>query len=112
MWREMASATAAPPATASEPPSQKSFWTSTTINALVMSASQVGRRDRGLAARELQALPRHAHQRRAQAFAVLLQRGDTRIDLSSAHQRDLHQSVVRAEFGLTGSLEHDLLQRR
>src|SRR5688500_12153543 len=112
MCCEMAAATAAPPATASEPPSQKSFCTSTTISALVMSALQIDRRDRGLAARKLEALPRHAHQCGAQPFAALLQRGEVGRGLSSAHQRDLHELVVRAELRFGGRLEHDLLQRR
>src|SRR5688572_11806562 len=112
MCREMAAATAAPPVTASEPPSQKSFCTSTTISALVMSALQVGRRDRGLTARELEALPRNAHQGRAQAFAALLQRGDLVGEPAGAHQRNLHQPVVLAELGFGRSLEHDLFQCR
>src|SRR5215212_7993716 len=39
MWPLIAPATAAPPATARLPPSQKSFCTSTTISARVMPAS-------------------------------------------------------------------------
>ncbi len=38
-----ADATAAPPSTASDPPSQKSFWTSTTINARLISPILVTR---------------------------------------------------------------------
>src|SRR4051812_22194101 len=37
MCAEIAAATSAPPATARLPPSQKSFWTSTTISARVMA---------------------------------------------------------------------------
>src|SRR5688572_22909215 len=38
----MSWATCAPPVTGSEPPSQKSFWTSTTISARFMGATVVG----------------------------------------------------------------------
>ena len=77
MCAEIAAATAAPPATASEPPSQKSFWTSTTISARMAppeSSRGQHRRDRGLAARQLQALPRHRHQAARRCSRDSLQR--------------------------------------
>src|SRR6478672_2218314 len=70
-YAEIAAATAAPPATGSEPPSQKSFWTSVMISARI-SFLEDGR-DGGVALRQLEALPRHRHQRPAQVLARLLQ---------------------------------------
>src|SRR5689334_20483813 len=101
MCSDTAAATAAPPATASEPPSQKSFCTSTTISALVTGALlEEGGRDRGLAAGQLQALPRHGDERRPQPFAALGQRGHLVGGLSIAQQGDLEQAVVLADLGL------------
>ena len=96
---EMAAATAAPPATGSEPPSQKSFCTSTTISALAMvSTFRAGTlergRDRRFALGELQALPRHADQRLAQPLPAVGQRRQVRHDVAAAHQRDLQLPVV------------------
>src|SRR5438445_12541798 len=97
MCRDTSAATAAPPVTGSEPPSQKSFCTSTTISAVAIAASQKGRRDRGLAVRELQTLPRHADQGQPQPLTALLDGRQVRYRLSSPHQGDLQLAVVLAE---------------
>ena len=91
----------APPATASEPPSVKSFCTSTTSAASVMSPSTSDGRQGGLAAGQLQALPRDGAQRPAQVVARAASsagppdRPPTRDP--SADQRHLQQPVVLAE---------------
>src|SRR4051812_2025135 len=99
MGREVSAATAAPPATGQEPPSQKSFCTSTTISAVVIAASQEGGRDRRFAVRELQALPRHADQGLPQSFAALLDGRQVGRRLSSPHQGDLQLAIVLAGLG-------------
>src|SRR6266542_2948164 len=153
-------ATSVPPATASEPPSQKSFWTSTTMTALRMRrlcspavcrapsgvallcvpgrttlrtwthhpglpgrttpALRTGtqskgtsrgsrdlaaladrhdaRRDGGLAARELEAVPGKRDHRLAQVLTGRVQVGQVGNRPTLAHQRALQQPVVLAEF--------------
>src|SRR3982750_3532384 len=94
---EMPLATAAPPVTASEPPSQKSFWTSTMISARAMLQPLSGRNDGDgngrVAGRELQALPRYRDQALTQVIAGILQGG--RVDHGAVdHERALQQPVV------------------
>src|SRR6266550_213342 len=78
-------ATSVPPATASEPPSQKSFWTSTTMTAvliapivLVLADRDDARRDGWFAAGELQAVPGQRHHCLAQVLAGRVQIGQIR----------------------------------
>src|SRR5680860_1451038 len=78
----MAAATSDPPATASDPPSQKSFWTSTMIRArrsairALFSGEPLGvfsvetGRERRFAARETQPLPGEADQAGRQVGAT------------------------------------------
>src|SRR5689334_11102593 len=105
---EMPAATAAPPVTASEPPSQKSFWTSTMISARVTGQPLAGRDDGHgdgrVAGRELETLPRYRDQALAQVLARLLQGGD-RDDLARGHERALEQAVVGGVVG--HALGHD-----
>jgi hypothetical protein len=58
---ETCTATAAPPATASEPPSQKSFCTSTTISALAMADLSTGKSSGWRARRARASAPPTAH---------------------------------------------------
>src|SRR4051794_14611265 len=94
---EMPAATAAPPETGSEPPSQKSFCTSTMISARDMWEPLSGRDDRDgngrVAGGELQALPRYRDQALAQVIAGFLQGGQVG-DLAAGHERALQQPVV------------------
>src|SRR5262245_31524709 len=91
----MAAAAAAPPGRPSEPPSQKSFCTSTTISAVPMVGSlQKSRRYRGLAVRELEALPRQAHLRTPQPGARVIQCGQILHRRAISHQGDLQVKVV------------------
>src|SRR4051812_1644342 len=95
---EMPAATAAPPATGSEPPSQKSFWTSTMISARDTGPPLCGRNDGDghgrVAGRQLQTLPRY----RDQALPEVLPRiRERRLvdDLPGGDERPLQQAVVR-----------------
>src|SRR4029079_806155 len=95
-------ATAAPPVTGSEPPSQKSFCTSTMMSAL-RTANPSGGRDDGdgngrVAGRELEALPRYRDQALPQVRPRL---GERRAppDLAVHHERALQQPVVRRVVG-------------
>src|SRR4051794_21199301 len=98
----MAAATAAPPATARLPPSQKSFWTSTTISARLMRpppASFGHRLQRGLPPGEC---PRLLRQRGPHPLVVRAGRGEglgrrcLAADLTGAHQGDDEVPVARA----------------
>src|SRR5919199_2002290 len=105
----MARATAAPPVTASEPPSVKSFWTSTMIRARrVMSASlgaaRRGRRledrgDRRLAARQLPARSGQFRDGRRVPVACGLQ-GFGADHLALLHQPEEQAAVVAVVHGL------------
>src|SRR3954454_18314980 len=98
---EMPAAAAAPPGRPSEPPSQKSFCTSTTISAVPMVElrSEKQRRDSGLAVRKLEALPRQADQAAAQPLPRVVERRQVRLRAASADQRDLQRPVVRLRLG-------------
>src|SRR3954451_15843675 len=90
-------ATAAPPVTGSEPPSQKSFCTSTMMSALATANPLRGRDDGDgygrVAGRELEALPRYRDQALPQVIARLRER--RRVDdLAVRHERPLQQAVV------------------
>src|SRR5690348_11746708 len=90
-------ATAAPPVTGSEPPSQKSFCTSTMMSALVTANPLRGRDDGDgngrVAGRELEALPRYRDQALPEVFPGL--RECRRVDdLAAGDERPLQQPVV------------------
>src|SRR5829696_6689715 len=120
MCRETPAATSAPPPTGSDPPSQKSFCTSTTISAVrpampllpSISSVQEYRRDRRLAAGQRESLPRHRDERVAQVVARLLE-GRQAVDRgAAAQQRHWQQPVVLAERGRPRRPEGNLLDRR
>src|SRR5687768_8342412 len=96
MCRLMAPATAAPPATASEPPSQKSFCTSTTIRAFATVTPSVYEDSaaRRLAVRQLQPLPSQADQTALHPLAALLHGGRVGHGLSTTQERNLQGPVV------------------
>src|SRR5579875_3559061 len=97
----MPAATAAPPETASEPPSQKSFCTSTTIRARVMcgSSSLVERLDGRLSGGELHRLRRQLRTRGATAFPTLGESGHIQC-LAVANRRHLQRSLVVARIDM------------
>src|SRR5690242_6464071 len=95
-------ATAAPPVTGSEPPSQKSFCTSTMMSARVTANPLCGRDDGDgngrVAGRELEALPRYRDQALPEVFPRLGER--RRVEhLAAGHERALEQPVVRRVVG-------------
>src|SRR3954463_12386396 len=121
----MAAATSAPPDTASEPPSQKSFCTSTMINALLIAAPpqtdpdereatpaeqetsarasvvQELRRNRRVATRKLEGARRQFRQRPLVAGAGLGQRLAA-DDLPAAYEGAQQRPVVRTRGRLAG----------
>src|SRR5947207_12629414 len=95
---EMPAATSAPPATAREPPSQKSFCTSTMISARTGAASgrgDDGHRERRVAGGELEALPGNRDQGVAQPLPALLQAGQAGGDGTPDNELLLQQAVAR-----------------
>src|SRR5688500_5213813 len=100
MWSLMAAATAAPPATARLPPSQKSFCTSTTISArLIGGPSSCGHGvQRRLPAGECPGLLRQGGARPLVVGPGLAQRIHRRgggADLACLHERDDEVAVAR-----------------
>src|SRR5687768_14822107 len=114
MWPLIADATAAPPATARLPPSQKSFWTSTTSSARVIGRflSCGHRLQRRLPPGECPGLRR---QRRPCPLVVRprlgqsLDRGGKGADLAGLHEGD--DEVAVAVPGLDRGAADDLGQR-
>src|SRR5262245_796501 len=116
----MCAATLAPPATSSEPPSQKSFCTSAMIRARATVDSSIsdqrhvvgtapnrsgcvpgrkdGDRDRGVAGRELQPFPRYGDECGTQVLARLGQRHLVHRGAGD-HVRALQRPVTRLLLG-------------
>src|SRR3982750_2530990 len=98
MWKSFVATTwsqrwAAP---ASDPPSQKSFWTSTMMSARMVGTlrrGDDGHRDRRVARGELEALPRDGDERVVQSLPALLHRGRGGGGLA-AHEAVLLEQAV------------------
>src|SRR6266508_5219545 len=107
---EMPAATSAPPATGSEPPSQKSFWTSTMINARTGTSrgGYDGDGDCRVAGGELEPLPRDRDEGLAQVLAALLQGGQAVRGGAADEVLLLQQPVALLPVGYPLG-DHDLL---